>query len=190
MKSLCFNSKGYSVLVCSSEDNLKRQTANLDYLVRQAVDGAAIVSERIEGRKIDQLIQKDIPVVVLDEEIPLTGVPAVLTDCYQAGVLATQYLIDLGHKRIAFIKGPSFVLSAKTRFQGYTDIMRSNGLSIDKNLIKEGDFSYESGYKATKKLLEESGDGFTAIFSCCDLMALGAMACVQDMGKKYPMIIL
>jgi len=187
---LCFNSKGYGVLVCSSEDNLKRQTANLDYLVHQAVDGAAIVSERIEGRKIDQLIQKDIPVVVLDEEIPLTGAPAVLTDCYQAGVLATQYLIDLGHKRIAFIKGPSFVLSAKTRFQGYTDTMRSNGLSIDKNLIKEGDFSYESGYKATKRLLEESGDGFTAIFSCCDLMALGAMACVQDMGKKYLMIIL
>lgn len=64
--------------------------------------------------------------------------------------------------------------------------MRSNGLSIDKNLIKEGDFSYESGYKATKKLLEESGDGFTAIFSCCDFMALGAMACIQDVGKKVP----
>ena len=179
-------SRGYGVLVCSSEDNSKRQATNLDYLVHQAVDGVVIISERIEGRRIDQLIQKDIPVVVLDEEVPLTGAPAVLTDYYKAGVLATQYLIDLGHKRIAFIKGRRFVLSAKARFQGYTDTMRSNGLSIDKNLIKEGDFSYESGYKATKKLLEESGDGFTAIFSCCDFMTLGAMACIQDMGKKVP----
>jgi LacI family transcriptional regulator len=179
-------SKGYGVLVCSSEDNLKRQIANLDYLVHQAVDGVVIISEQIEGRRVDQLIQKDIPVVVLDEEIPLTGAPAVLTDYYKAGVMATQYLIDLGHKRIAFIKGRRFVLSAKARLQGYTDTMRRNGLSINKNLIKEGDFSYESGYEATKKLLEKSGESFTAIFSCCDFTALGATACIQDMGKKVP----
>jgi len=179
-------SKGYGVVICSSEDNLKRQTINLDFLVNQAVDGVVIISERIESQKIDQLIQKDIAVVVLDEEILLTGAPAVLTDYYQASILATQYLIDLGHKRIVFIKGRSFVLSAKARFQGYIDTMNRNDLGIEKSLIKNGDFSYESGYKAAERLLRESGDCFTAIFSCCDLMALGALACIQDMGKSVP----
>lgn len=179
-------SKGYGVLVCSSEDDANRQTANLNFLVNQAVDGIIIISEKIEGQKLDQIIQKKIPVVVLDEEVPLSGAPALLTDYYKAGVMATQYLINLGHKKIAFIKGRDFVLSAKARFKGYIDVMRANGLSIKEKLIKEGDFSYESGYRATENLLRESKNNFTAIFACCDLMAMGTIACIQDYGKSVP----
>ena len=123
---------------------------------------------------------------MLDEDIPGAEAPAVVTDYYEGASKAVRYLIDLGHRKIAFIKGRMTTPSSKRRLEGYVDTLIKNNLRVDERLIKPGDFSYESGYEATKQLLNEYGDSFTAIFCSCDLMAVGAIQSIREVGKSVP----
>ena len=182
---ICYE-KGYGTLICSSENNTERELAYIRILESQRVDGIIIISERLKAQAVNDLINKGIPIVLVDEDIPGAEVPAVVTDYYGGSLRATQYLIDIGHKRIAFIKGKPTTPSSKERFRGYIEALRKNNLDVEDRLIKAGDFTYESGYKATEELLKESSGDFTAIFCSSDLMALGAIRCIQEKGKNVP----
>lgn len=183
--NLCYK-QGFGVLTCSSENDVRRELFYIDFLQGQKVDGIIIISERLKAQKVNDLIRKEIPIVLLDEDIPGTEAPAVVTDYHKGASKAVQYLIDSGHRKIAFIKGRMTTPSTKKRLEGYVDTLRKNNLRIDNILIKKGDFSYKSGYEATKQLLKDCGDTFTAIFCSCDLMAFGAIQCIHDMGKCVP----
>lgn len=178
--------QGFGVLTCSSENDVQRELFYIDFLQRQKVDGILIISERLKAQKVNDLIRKKIPIVLLDEDIPGADAPAVVTDYYKGVSRAVQYLIDIGHRKIAFIRGRRTTPSSKKRFEGYVDTLRKNNLKVDETLIKEGDFSYKSGYEATKQLLKDCKDAFTAIFCSCDLMAFGAIQCIHEMGKHVP----
>jgi DNA-binding LacI/PurR family transcriptional regulator len=183
--NVCYKQE-FGVLTCSSENDVKRELFYIDFLQGQKVDGIIIVSERLKAQKVNDLIRKEIPIVLLDEDIPGTEAPAVVTDYHEGASEAVQYLIDLGHEKIAFIKGRMSTPSAKQRLEGYIDTLRRNNLKVDDILIKQGDFSYESGYEITKQLLRECRKYFTAIFCSCDLMAFGAIQCIHDMGECVP----
>ncbi len=183
--NVCYN-KGFGVLTCSSENDVRRELFYIDFLQRQKVDGIIIISERLRAQKVNDLIRKEIPIVLLDEDIPGTEAPAVVTNYYEGASKALQYLIDLGHRKIAFIKGSTATPSFNRRLEGYLDALQKNKLEFNKKFIKKADFSYESGYKATKELLKECRNDFTAIFCSCDIMAFGAMKCIRDMGKCVP----
>lgn len=183
--NVCYK-QGFGVLTCSSENDVRRELFYIDFLQGQKVDGIIIISERLKAQKVNDLIRKEIPIVLLDEDIPGTEAPAVVTDYYKGASKAVQYLIDLGHRKIAFIKGRMTTPSTKKRLEGYVDMLRKNNLRVDNILIKQGDFSYKSGYEATKQLLKDCGDAFTAIFCSCDLMAFGAIQCIRDIGKCVP----
>jgi len=183
--NVCYK-QGFGVLTCSSENDVRRELFYIDFLQGQKVDGIIIISERLKAQKVNDLIRKEIPIVLLDEDIPGTEAPAVVTDYYKGASKAVQYLIDLGHRKIAFIKGRMTTPSTKKRLEGYVDTLRKNNLRAEEILIKQGDFSYKSGYEATKQLLKDCEDAFTAIFCLCDLMAFGAIQCIRDMGKCVP----
>lgn len=183
--NVCYK-QGFGVLTCSSENDVRRELFYIDFLQGQKVDGIIIISERLKAQKVNDLIRKEIPIVLLDEDISGTEAPAVVTDYHKGASKAVQYLIDSGHRKIAFIKGRMTTPSTKKRLEGYVDMLRKNNLRIDNILIKQGDFSYKSGYEATKQLLKDCGDAFTAIFCSCDLMAFGAIQCIRDMGKCVP----
>lgn len=183
--NVCYK-QGFGVLTCSSENDVERELFYIDFLQGQKVDGIIIISERLKAQKVNDLIRKEIPIVLLDEDIPGTEAPAVVTDYYKGASKAVQYLIDLGHRKIAFIKGRMTTPSTKKRLEGYVDMLRKNNLRVDNILIKQGDFSYKSGYEATRQLLKDCEGAFTAIFCSCDLMAFGAIQCIHDMGKCVP----
>lgn len=176
-----------SVLTCSCEGDVKREQFYINFLQRQKVDGIIIISETLTAQNVNNLIRRDIPVVLLDEDIPGAEAPAVVTAYREGASNAVQYLIDLGHARIVFVKGYMGTPSSKKRLDGYLDALTKNNLRIDEALISQGDHTYKGGYKATKQLLKDRGDSFTAIFCSNDLMALGAIQCIHDMGKRVPL---
>lgn len=184
-------SEGYNrefgVLVCASENDVRRELFYIDFLQRQKVDGVIVISEKLKAQKINDLIRKEIPIVLLDEDIPGADAPAVVTDYHKGASRATQYLIDLGHRNIAYVKGPTPPRSSKRRLEGYIDTLIKNNLRVAGELIKQGDFSYKSGYEITKQLMQRWGDFFTAIFCSNDLMAFGAIQCIHDMGRSVPL---
>lgn len=184
IEEVCFD-EGYGILLCNSDNNLERESIYLDLLERQKVDGIIISTVGLTKEKFNELIARGIPVVLIDEDVPGVNAPAVFANNYMGGCQATQHLIELGHRKIAFISGPMNLLSSRERYRGYCDTLIKYGIKVKKELFKEGTFTYERGYKVTWELLDEKKE-FTAIFCSNDLMAFGAMRAIQDRGKKVP----
>lgn len=185
LEEVCYREK-YGLLVCSSKNSIIRELTYIDLLERQKVDGIIISTVGLKEVKLNNLVKRGIPIVLMDRDVPGADIPVMFTNNYLGGCQATQHLIDLGHKKIACIAGSMHALSSINRLRGYYDTLRKNGLQVDKKLIKEGKLIYEDGYKSMKELTRKSRDGFTALFCLNDLVALGAMRAVQEDSKNIP----
>lgn len=185
LADVCYK-EGYGLLLCSSQNNPDRELAYIRLLQSQKVDGIVISTEHLSRDKIDSLISGGIPIVLVDEDVPGANTSAVFTDNYQGVRMATQYLIDLSHAKIAFISGPLKALSCRERLRGYRDTLGKNGLEVNNGIIVKGDLSYKSGYDAMLRLLRDKERKFTAVFCSNDFMALGAMRAIQDRDGHVP----
>lgn len=169
------------------------------------VDDNMVDLEQIEKRFLDTSIQALIVVPPLSDDPKLidtlerTGIsfvcvspkldgytgPSVRMLDRPAAKEMTDYLLGLGHKRIALITGPPDHKSSQLRFDGYKEACDGAGVQIDETTIERGDFTYVSGMQATVKLLA-SDNPPTAIFACNDDMAAGAIAAVHQAGLRVP----
>jgi len=111
--------------------------------------------------------------------------PCIMVNDHQASMSITQHLIDLGHKDIGFIAGETAHMSTVERLKGYKQALKNNDIAIDERLIIEGKYSFESGVEGAKRLM--AGDKKpTAIFSCNDEIAAGALFSARLMGISIP----
>jgi len=106
-------------------------------------------------------------------------------DNQQAAYELTTYLIGLGHKRIAFIRGPADHGDANVRFAGFRKAMEDAGLVVDEKLCVQGTFEYSSGLMAGEELLSIKPLP-SAIFACNDEMAAGVLAAAHRLGLRIP----
>lgn len=176
---------GHAVVLCNSDDDAEREALYLDLLLKRQVDGIVLVAAATSGDSLRALIQRGLPLVVVDRDLAYPAHDCVLTDHETGGYAATEHLAQLGHKRIACIAGPSDLGSSSGRVAGHRAALRAAGLGVDQSLVVRGDFRDHSGYVATQKLLKRSKPP-TAIFACNDLMAIGAMAAARDAGLSVP----
>ena len=130
---------------------------------------------------------------------PLRGLPTVLLNCHDescqaptvvpgevaGGHAATERLIAAGHQRIAFINGEPWMEAAQDRFKGYRRALATADLPFDAALVRDGDWMSGTGFDATLSLLAQDRPP-TAIFCANDLMALGALEALKQLGKRVP----
>jgi len=126
-----------------------------------------------------------LPMVNACEVLDDAPCPSVQLDNRKAAQLMTEHLLQLGHRRIAMIKGPARSPLTRDRLAGYRDALQMAGLSVDEQLLCPGNFSLQSGYDATAQLLALPMPP-TAIFCENDEMALGALKCLKDQGIAVP----
>jgi LacI family transcriptional regulator len=175
----------YSVIVCNSDGDLEKELLYTNVLAEKQVDGIIFVAAGVSTEHIRDLQARRMPLVVVDRDIPDVAVDSVLTDNVRGGWLATHHLLELGHRRIGCIAGPSDVTPSADRITGYLRALREAGIPVDGALIVKGDFQYESGYHAARQLLAMD-DPPTAVFGCNDLMAVGAISAAVEMGRRVP----
>ena len=166
--------------VFNQEDCLPR------FVKENNVDGI-IIAGKVPQELITCITPYHIPLVFVDYYPPAGDYYAILIDNVQGGQKATDYLISLGHKRIAFIGGDLDHPSIYDRFQGYQSSLKKSGIRLDQNIIitSEKATSRVSGAHAAKKLFRNQKD-VTAIFACNDAMALGAMQYFKSAGIQVP----
>lgn len=177
--------RGYSVILCNSDGNLDKELLYTNVLVEKQVDGILFVAAGMSTERILELQRRNIPLVLIDRDLPDAAVDSVLTDNAHGGRLATQHLIELGHTRIACVTGPSELTPSADRVIGYREALIQSNLAIDGALIVKGDFQYASGYAAGTQLLGLA-DPPTAIFACNDLMAIGVVSAALQGGLRVP----
>jgi LacI family transcriptional regulator len=177
--------KGYSVFLCNTELDTQRELFYVDVLSKKQVDGIIFVAAGDQADSIDFLVQRNMPVVMIDRDVPNVEVDAVLTDNQLGGFLATRHLLELGHTRIACIAGPSSITPSAERMIGYRKALEEAGISYAESLVVRGDYHAQSGMEITHSLLKMSPRP-TAIFALNDLMALGALRAAAEAGFSVP----
>jgi DNA-binding LacI/PurR family transcriptional regulator len=148
--------------------------------------GVIMVFSDLDADQQAQLEARRIPFVVVDPVGDVAdGVPAIGSANWNGGRMATLHLRSLGHTRIGMIGGPVATLCSRQRVDGYTDALRSTGLTVDPDLIREGDFGVSGGHREGLVLLRRP-DRPTAIFAGSDMQALGVYQAARELGLDIP----
>lgn len=137
---------------------------------------------------LTELHQHGFPVVLIDDQhAPVEGIPWIGADNRTGAYEATRYLIELGHRRIAFIQGPMKYKVSHERYQGYCDALHDGGLEVMPALVREGDFMPPGGRSCARAFFAlPAHERPSAIFAGSDLMAYGVMSAAQECGLRIP----
>jgi LacI family transcriptional regulator len=134
---------------------------------------------------LTRLHEQGFPIVMIDDQAEPTSIPWVGAGNRMGSFAATRYLLRLGHRRIAYIQGPSKFLVSCERYEGYSEALREAGISPDPTLVMEGDFMPLGGRSCASKLLAME-ERPTAIFAANDLMAYGVLEAAEEYGLQVP----
>ena len=127
----------------------------------------------------------ELPMVVMDWGPNNPNTDLIQDNSFDGGYLATQHLIDNGHKKIGIIAGELTKTTAKTRYEGFVKALLDAGLVVNPDWIMEGSFEPEDGYECMNKILRQN-ELPTAVFCCNDVMALGAISAITEKGLRVP----
>jgi LacI family transcriptional regulator len=176
---------GYQNLICSTEEDFGREMEEIEALLSRT-DGLIVASASSlkESRFYRKIVGEGAKIVLIDRLLEGLRLPAVTTDDVQVGVLATEHLIQMGHRKIGHLRGTG-VSTAVKRFEGYSQELARHGLRFDKDLVRECGFTEAQGYTAMTEWLSR-GNVPAAIFAANDPAAIGAMAALSDAGLKIP----
>ena len=176
------NANGFNIILCNTDDKLKKERIYLEILKGKRVDGLILGTAHIKDKSILELEKKKFPYMLVSRNIEGLDKNCIIVDDVAGGIMATEYLIKLGYRKIAHITGPLKVRGSINRLEGYKLALEKHQIEYKEELVEEGDFRINGGYQAMKKFLKLSMPP-TAIFAANDLLALGAMQVIQK--KKY-----
>jgi len=175
---------GYSPLFMSAHWDAKLEARCVQTLRSRRVDGIIVLTGRLSDKAL-RASAKQLPVVVTGRDLKAPGLFAINFDNFGGGLLATRHLVNLGHRRIAFITGDAVHPDSTERLRGYRVGLEEAGLPFDPHLVVAGNYSELSGLQAVEQLTRD-GRAFTAIFAANDQMANGAALCLYRKGLRVP----
>ena len=180
---------GYDLLLCHTYNKAEREDACLRRLLSRRVDGlfiAPVYRFEAEARIYQEIIVRSIPTILLGAPAPFCkNFPAIEIEELVASYNATQHLIGLGHKKIAYFTGPPAAPWAHERFEGYRRALREANLEVDDKLVFAAGNTIEEGASAALKMINE-GCHPTAIQAVSDFVAIGCAETLLSQGHKIP----
>ncbi len=176
---------GYNLLLCNSDDSLEKEETAVELLLSKRVDGILLTkaSEDFSASLRQMIKDVNVPFVLVMRTYPKLTNDAVITDDYQGAYDAVCHLARSGRLRLGLISGPLKVSNALARWQGFHDALKAENLPYDPELIVEGDYRIESGYRAGHSLLSNRPDG---IYVANHLMTIGLLKAADEMGLRCP----
>ncbi len=185
VESSCFE-RGYSLVLCNTEGDEQRMNRNLETLMQKRVDGLLLLCTETH-QPSQEIMQRypSVPTVMMDWA-PFDGDSDLIQDnSLLGGDMATQYLIDRGHTRIACIAGPLDKTPSRLRLEGYHAAMARAGLDVAEGYVITSDFEFGGGFTAMQQLLALTPRP-QAVFVGNDAMAVGAYQALYQSGLHIP----
>ena len=176
---------GYTLLISSSDNDLRKEEAYLRVFLAKRVDG--IILTKAPGRlpaDVQQELRKvELPVVLLARTVPGFKADIVELDDRDAAYEGVTHLLRLGRQRVGFVGGLHGTTTTRRRLDGYRAALKDSSHQIDQRLVVEGDYRVESGYRAGLELLRERPD---AVFIANYLMSVGFIKALQQYRLRCP----
>lgn len=178
---------GYDLILYNVESVSQRHEHFRSLAQPGRVDGVLVVSLRPEKAEIKRFREARIPLVLVDSAHP--DVPHVIIDDFQGGYMAARHLLDLGHRRVAFVgdpeQNPFGFTSSVRRLAGFRQALLEAGVPLPDSRVREGPHGRHVAHRLTSELLALP-DRPTAIFAASDTQALGVLEAAQEHGLAVP----
>ncbi len=173
------------VIISVGRNCLETEKDAVEFLISRNCDALIMHAEALSDEYLLELNQSKLPVALVNRQVE--GLPEACTslDNEKGGYLATRHLLELGHKDIAYISGPTDKCDASLRLEGHRRALSEAGLPINPQLIFNGDYSEEDGKIGLLELMARDVP-FTALVCANDWMASGAISCARDLGMSLP----
>jgi LacI family transcriptional regulator len=175
----------YNIILCNTNYSVLKEEKFLHILFSRSVDGIILSPTSLEHLHAEFFNRSQIPSVLLDVKCRNLATNSVYVDQELGAFTAIKYLIEKGHRRIAFLAGPETLSSSQQAIKGYLKAHRRLDVTPDEDLIYHIPQDYEAGYAATQKLLKK-GRKVTAIFSLSDFMCIGVYRALQEARLRIP----
>ena len=170
--------RGYHTLLADSREDEAEEEAALDMFRRRSVDGIIAVPVA-SSPQLHEEISKSVPLVLIDRYFESTVLPYVCTDNYAGAVMATQYLLGKGYKRILAVQGVQASMPNQERVRGFKDALK--GHSVVSRVVGDA-FSVENGYRQIMEVFREGGEHFDAVFAFSTTILLGVIDALRTLG--------
>jgi len=180
-EDLCF-AKGYMVFVCDTHRDQGKEVRIAESLRSKQVDGVAILLDAGSLEAAHILEQAGIATVVMEHDSPNSHCVAI--DDFNGGMIGTEHLLGLGHRRIAHIRQTSFTTSRR-RYEGYLYAHQKMGLEVDPDYTVACGYEFNAGIGAMNDLLSLP-ERPTAVFAHNDVIALSAIYAIGEAGLSVP----
>ena len=180
----CLRQRGYAPLFMSGNWHEEDEDRCMGELIARGVDGIIVFAGRLSDTKLKRYA-KEVTVVVTGRQLRSKGLFSLQIDDRQGAMLAVRHLLELGHRRIAFITGSEDHPDAIERLGGYKKALEEADVGFDPRLVAVGDWHEEGGLRATLELLD-ARTNFTALFCVNDQTAYGALLALYKKGLSVP----
>lgn len=188
INSVC-QTKGCIVMVCESDGSGRKEQMLLEQLQEQKARGVLLAGMHVDQERVARMLEMDFPIVMVTQQSSdgAQTINTVIHDNVRAIMDAVSFLHTNGHRKIAFIGGPTNDYSSgEMRLEGFRRAVEEYHLDIPETYIVHGDFTYESGQNGMRRIFEENAVLPTAVLACSDLMAIGAVSSAVSLGLRVP----
>lgn len=175
----------YSIVVFNSDENPDTEQRVLARIRALGCDGAVMVPVGATDDYGKGVLREGAPVVLLGRSVNDPDIDTVAIDNRSAGKQATNYLLDLGHRRIGSITGPFHLATGRGRYDGMVEAMKARGLEPNPDDVRSGEFREDVAYSVARELLL-GPDRPSALYVANGVMALGVMRALADLGLRCP----
>ncbi|MBM7581620.1 LacI family transcriptional regulator [Caldicoprobacter guelmensis] len=176
--------RGFTVILCNTDENIEAEKDYVEKLQKRWVDGFIFATAREESHHILELKEKGFPVVLVVRHMAEV-VDAVVIDNYKSSLEAVRYLISTGHRRICIVNGDTSLTLYRERFEGYRHALEAAGLGMEPDLVLDAAGRDDNGYGAVMAMLKK-GVLPDAVFATSDPKAIGAIRAIKDYGLRVP----
>jgi LacI family transcriptional regulator len=174
-----------SLLLCNTDEILEKQISHMKVLLDRQVDGLVLVSQHCDAPEVRELLDSGTPFVLLQRRSLAHKDDYVGAD-NQAGIsAAVQHLVELGHRRIGYMRGPVGSSTVAERVAAFQRVAAEHGLDTDDGLIVQGNYQIDGGYEAASRLLDLENPP-TAILAANDMSAMGTFNAAHERGLRIP----
>jgi LacI family transcriptional regulator len=184
--------KGFVPILADAHNDRDRFERALELLLERRVEGLIVIANWlcVDINILSDLEKRNIPTVIIGRDLA-ASISSAQVDNEAGARMAMEHLFQLGHRNLAFIRGPRMLADSELRWRGIRGFARTAGLKIDSNLVMELPnllnpmHGFEAGYQKTMELLK-IGRPFTAVVCFDDVTALGAMKALLSSGIRVP----
>lgn len=175
----------YCAFVLNTGESIEQEERALHLALSKKVDGIVWCPTREREETLQLLRVNNTPFVLMGRHFEYAAVDSVVWDDKKGGMLATNHLLQRGHRNILFLNGPEYISSARERLEGYMVALGKAGVPYQPELVHQVGVTSEAGRNVISRLIQNELD-FTAVFAFSDMLAWEVIDTLQNSGYKVP----